>query len=503
MQGQIGHYIHVTKQGYEQHGISRNETFEAFDYSKYRQEIQNRIGANFFASSKTNVEQLQNALNTIFSNKQVSSNVQMVRDRIEEIMKEKFQDKMGTIDWSKGNVYTKQQLAQDQMRLDSLIKTHKNQQKVQLSTLIKRIQNLETLKDNIQKTNNSKAKDLQQEINQIYRILIEILHSFKKDIEPEIDLKDINIKTISQIQGCLLSLKGETDQKVSQVSNLINTINEVLKRYNTRPPINLQKGDLFELAIAFAPAVAQNVAIEHLEGVLEGLAKTKKGDDRQQVKINLDFFTKDLQQTLKLHHYSKDETGNFLVSSLASQGKIDVDLEWGEGQTVPVSAKNVRLSSGYDIHILSKSSLLYLIQDENSNFVNHYLNIIAEHEGGPVTDPKCNVTEAHKTMEYVLIFKAFTGRTFGRDMATVFMVNDNSQPGGIRIFDMSDLIKRAENALEESIFSVTANDKPIKQLSNSIDNNRVDGDPSSRIANFLQQVHGQKISVSFNPNFLR
>jgi len=68
---------------------------------------------------------------------------------------------------------------------------------------------------------------------------------------------------------------------------------------------------------------------------------------------------------------------------LPTQDKLDVAFEW-KGDLLNISAKNYSLAnSDAMIHLLSGSSLLYLISNENPDFVNHWLNLIAaNYDGG-------------------------------------------------------------------------------------------------------------------------
>jgi len=64
------------------------------------------------------------------------------------------------------------------------------------------------------------------------------------------------------------------------------------------------------------------------------------------------------------------------VSNSASQDKVDVLLRWN-GKKIPISAKNVNLRSGREIHLVSQASLLAMVADLNANYMNHFLNIVS------------------------------------------------------------------------------------------------------------------------------
>ena len=90
--------------------------------------------------------------------------------------------------------------------------------------------------------------------------------------------------------------------------------------------------------------------------------------------------------------YGKQGT-NMILTLAPKQDKLDVMIEW-KNTAVPISAKNY---STYEmkekgINLVSATPLLYLLQDEESNFVNDYFNIIATHprskENTDWTNPK-------------------------------------------------------------------------------------------------------------------
>lgn len=501
----IGEYIHYKKENYERHGISREGLFKAFNYNGYQDMIQRKLSATHWISENKNKQRMEDSLNTIFSNKkEVPSNIAAIRAEIEKNLLEHFGSSLGKIDWSTGNITNLSSFknkSEVEAQMNKIIRIEENQQNVELSTLMKRINAVTAIMNNMKDI--KKKDDLKAKINDITILFNKILSSHKaelKQAELGTTVKQLLNKNEKQMGQVLLSLKGKQSKNTL---SLISAINQVIADYRVRAPINLQKGDLFELAISYAPTVAMKCSLEELNNTLKNVASSVVGTSgKKPPKIDLNYFSKDFQD-LSLNAYSKE--GNFLVSSIASQNKVDVKLQWEDTASfVNISAKNVNLQSPYGVHILSGSSLLYLIQDEDSAFVNHYLNIIANHpEDGAVTSQQAQVTLAHETMKYAIIFKAFTGQTIGKEgeNATVFIVNDNSKVnGGIKIYDLSDVIKKARNHLNS--FDVTANSLPLESLSNSLDNSYIPQNSKARITRLLQDAHSQKISVAFNSSFL-
>jgi hypothetical protein len=70
-----------------------------------------------------------------------------------------------------------------------------------------------------------------------------------------------------------------------------------------------------------------------------------------------------------------DHTG--FIFDKPTQDKLDMVFNW-KGDELKVSAKSYKLaSSGSLIHLISGTSLLYLISSENTDFVNHWLNCVS------------------------------------------------------------------------------------------------------------------------------
>lgn len=136
-----------------------------------------------------------------------------------------------------------------------------------------------------------------------------------------------------------------------------------------------------------------------------------------------------------------------------------------------------------------------MLQDEDNDFVNHYLNIVASHEDGVKIN--ADITGAHNAIKYTILFKALTGETYLRQGADTFVVNDNTT-GKVRVYDMNALIKKASDDLD-AYCSITANDKPIESM---VINNARKATYSDRITSFIGEVHKQKISAALKPSLL-
>lgn len=484
----IGDYVHLHAENYKQYGTTFKGPKDTINFSQQKNRIANKIKA----SGITNVNNLENALTNILSTQDDSKSVEaQIQKKIEDILNKRFAESMQKINWETGDVVPG--LARGREKTESSTKQIASQQYTYVSSILARIRAIKEARNGIK--SEMKKTELNNILNKIYIDLNAILTEGKKI-------------------GKITALKNETLDKEllnkrimlndPNAKNLITLINETLKKYATLPAVNLQKGDLFEYAIALAPAIARVQAGESIDKVCKELEKTVVGGDRSRIEIDFDKnnFTNSLDlnqlKNLGIKGYYVSPTNKTMISYGTSQDKIDIVLEW-EGKNYNVSAKNVNLK-GRDVHILSGSSLLYLIQDEPADFINHYLNIIATHPDG--NNLGADVAQAHNAMKYTLLFKALTGGTYGREdkKAELFIVNDNSvKAGGVKVFEIADLIKKASGNLD-AYTKITANEVDLKDLRVE---NKFDADGySDRITTFISRIHQQKISASLKPALL-
>ena len=477
----IGDYIHLNAKNYNKYGINRygEENREQYNFEKQKENINIRLQA----SKIKNQKQLEKALENILSTEDTSeNNAAIIRNEIERILNERFAETMGKINWNTGNITANLQRAKN-VTIKS-IEMDSKQQSIELKSIMTRVRAIEQARNSI--TNQEEQSKLTAKINQIYKELNLILTGAQRGMITELKNTSIN------------KLKNQRIDLNSNTQNLITTINSILKTYAAVPAINLQKGDLFEYAIALAPAVAKINVGENIDEYMKQLEKQVSGGDRSRVVIDFDKnnFTEHLNlKQLEMKGYVVSESTKTAYSYGTSQEKIDVNLQW-EGENLAISAKNVNLQSPMGVHILSGSSLLYLLQDENEDFVNHYFNIIATHEDHE--NINADIEGAHEAMRYTLLFKALTGQTFGRTGATLFLVNDNTRNGGVHIFDIKGLINKASDNLEP-FTNITANGQDIASI--QINNIRKKT-YSDRITAYLAEVHKQKISATLKPALL-
>ena len=495
--GQIGNYIHGHYQNYLKHGITKSNNGNSWNVTDFKAQHKNFLNNIKPASNpvltdaeKKNLRKSIYAISNSTDNSQ--DNSKAIQEFIASRLQEQFDSTLGNINFDTMNV-TANKIQQSKNKTYKLNDT----QYIQLPVLLERIKTIEKLMGTIESPSDKIA--INNTIKQIYQNIKQLTGIF---------IKDLRINNLEAGQRIFRIGEGYEKNK-EMVISINETLNQLIKDYLATPAINLQKGELFEYAIALAPAIALQKGTKELNKELQNFAKTKVGGNRSRVQIDLDKnFNEEIGRALanaSIPGYMLNSDNNTILSYGVSQDKIDINLSWG-GKTIPVSAKNIKLNSSYNIHILSGSSLLYLLQNENSDFVNHYLNVTSSHK-----DSEADLSlfyAAHEAAKIAILAKALTGNLENRKSATTFIINDNSKTGeeSIQIYDMYDLVKKAITNID-SYVKITGNEKDLSSIhfnNKLVDMQKLSSDAAiNRIANLLLNIHSYKMNVQLKKNILK
>lgn len=108
-----------------------------------------------------------------------------------------------------------------------------------------------------------------------------------------------------------------------------------------------------------------------------------------------------------------------------------------------------------------------MLQDVDSDFVNHFLNLYAAH-GKLERQKSVNADNAKLTamksgilpeIKLILLYKGLTGDTNKRSSANLFIINDSSK-GKVKVFDMYKLISQIGT---QAIKGIKLNDKTLNE----------------------------------------
>lgn len=473
----IGDYIHYSARGYQEHGTTVDGAFNA--WSSQKNIIKNRVQSSSGQTiDKKSLKEFETLLNDIQDGSNDKS--ELVKQKTLKVLQEQFENSLGEIDWSswdvKGSNSKKGTVAK-------IKKEHK------IKTVKKRIEELERIIEEAKTITGKDSVYTRGHLTKIRKIK-SAYNALTKELS-ETDQAEM-------IQGSFTLKGGDT----WDFSKIRKEVNGLISQYAAVPALNLQKGDLFENMIAYAPLAAKSVADRALGEVL--------GKEREVVSFNKTNFS---------GAYITEEFENgVLNTSASSQGKVDVHLNW-QGQDLKISAKNVNLGNGdnrsWYIHLLSGSSLLYLLQDVDGDFVNHFLNLcsVVDKTGasGALAQSKVSIINEVKL---ILMYKALTGDNYKRQAANIFAVNDNAS-GRIRLFTMGELVDKiiasgnSSNAIYEKGITMGQSGSTFNaklKFNNTWvggDNNPNETDAQKRISAVLSDAHSKKINVSIHSSFIK
>ena len=239
----------------------------------------------------------------------------------------------------------------------------------------------------------------------------------------------------------------------------------------------------------------------------------------------------DLAKVMGIKKEKIDKYSNFIPSiNIPTEDKVDFYLVIN-GSDIGFTAKNYAVSGErfQGITLVKGQSLLTLLQNENeANFVNHYLTLIQplDCEGKEYTGLLKSYWHQYNYLVYKLILvKALTGynvlkynesntdnKIFTTDAAQFLIINDsaasNYTKNNIKIISTKALINKIlktpdstslsiglRNYDYNSFASFILQEQPYKEEDFST--------PQERITDILMKVHAQKIHMSLNPDFVR
>lgn len=499
----IGDYVHLTAAGYYRHGTKRFDKNES-NYNQVPKIFQNQKSSlrkkmeakksNELLSSQEQIE-LSEALELLMrpsgSQQQIEELNRIWQAMLGEFSKE-FNDSLGDIQRQCANVFADSALGNTQnflKMIDTKVKKDQSTRQIKLQTILKRIKTIQHLMANAEKT--PKLEVLKNQIDEIYENLAVASNQSEEALrDTGYNLGDDNVQLSPNIEMSNLLL---TEQ---QYGGVVSALNKIIAR--TSGSANLQKGTLFQYMIAVAPLVCKKTTVDNLEDFLKTSVVGTTG--KSSVSIDSSRFFEGVKLGDILKNYQQKVNDHFYVSNSVSQDKVDVMLQWNE-KTIPISAKNINMRSGKNIHLVSGASLLAMVADLDQNYMNHFLNITAQHnfsKDTKIIQPNL-LNQAHISLKEILMLEALQGYKTNAQQADFFVVNDNTT-GKVKIYSIAQLVLDALDKIDNFVQVTTNGETPIENI--RFANDFALKDYSARITKLVGNVHAQKISVSLNPNML-
>lgn len=521
----IGDYIHYYPSRYAAMGIQRTgkESGKAGVvnsiqiYNKQRERMLIKFA---FMKKQENLEEMEDRLNIFFRNQDNSEAIDdhTAMDANIELLEEEFTEEIiSGINKKTGEIIAtetkemKQLLEEAERQQISVVRAAIEESNTYLNTLYKRFDLLELALEEFA-LDKKTYKRIKKLIDIEYKMINDIITARDSKYNEISRLKNKEIKS-----SYLLKWKDIQNNTViinKKEYNVVTLMNYLIKESGIFPVLRASaiKGQFLENSIIAALAVGDKKSKEEIKkAITQGVQNFNK-DNKKKATIDFGtYFSSDIpfsQISSQVDGYSA--SNKMLVSNIASDGKLDVSIDWG-GSPRKISAKNYNLSINKGVTLVNGTNLLYILQDEDSEFVNHYFNILATSKTTSF-DINYYRREAYTAAAITILYKALTGDTFGRadEIAEIFVVKDSSKAdNSVKVYDMGDILRTiGENIdkLDEYIYMEYGRGKNIKDL---VINNDWVGEKqkdkklaNDRIANFLVNAMKVKLHVALKENTL-
>ena len=489
MANKRGNYIHYHKSNYIKYGIGiKNKFNPQFSYNQYKnklltlyrngkilgfaqkyEKILNDIYGGIDKTDRTNSisrekqEQLKNAINNVLLNKlnNVASKVVLDNNgRFTTVVS------AGGSNISSFN-YTK-----------SAVKQHFSNRKgsIKKSTLIKYQQ------------------DIQNKIK--------LLRAYSNDKQLE--------KVIAQMGSTFNAIKNYLKNNIPQHKDqkfLINDgslgaiLNQVIECYNYDFNLNyyLNNGLIGEVMGAFAAQFVVNELNTEVDKMTERVVKSLTGTQRSSPTLSV--ISKNISKKPVNGVFSEKFSlgwSNWRMNQNMTQNKADISVNFNN---TPMNISYKKYGSNtikkHGIATVSGTSLLTYLVDEDTNFINHWLNLVTVSDSD-----KANIgssflaskkQEAQRIMKLIIALKSIRGAQGRTGNANIFVVNKGKNV--FKVYTLYDIIQKISqgNAL---------NGVEISGLSDEYKQNWKGhwgiysmAQSPNRISELLGKIHQEKISV--------
>ena len=450
MRSGIGYYVHLNASNYNLYGTTFKGPKNTYDYGQQKKRIRERVAhqlAGFSEEEKEKMEMSLSGISTGLTDEDVQTVVAeyLAQQFGEEIMKS-IHLNWNTLEAERfSDEGLKNFLATKEKNFINKINYKSNANAIRLNTIMQRVQKIQQCQAAIK--NETEKKKLQQQIDEIYKILNSIIKTTTGDIKTDIKNSAIIAQEIS----------------LEQAKPAIDIINTIIGYYCAGPVSTSVSEAFSELAIAAMALKAEQDSLQAVNKKIQEIIKTG-GSSRHYNIYQADSFYSRVWEDFNLERYIKTEDA--LISILSSKNKVDMTIEIGQ-KKANVSLKNYNLSGGFDIHLVQAAPLLYMIKDEPINFINHYLNLIADHPMDPRIRIDADHVAAHEAMRLTLLFYALVGYNQEKQVDTFIIRDKYTQQ--VKIYSIPELWARIESNPSYSTVE-TRSGEPLDEI--TLINNR-------------------------------
>lgn len=504
----IGWYVHYNAQNYIDYGVlpkkngKKMSTSLTSYWSSIRDEIKIKVTTRNFSS--TEIQYIENKLNAY--RKMIildtSQEMKKVRTKIIDLILKKFGSNIEGPNSFKFDMGDIQQLSP--------------------SSVDKNIQNLQENKTNVKKHFSGKN------ITYLNTVLKEFIKAYRSlnNISSVDDKKKI-LEELKKVDAWFTSLIAAEDQTIRANNDLtgIHTSKTLISRETADQAISLirqamgiteveglskAKGAFEEYIETAAALAAKGYSADAIVKFLESVYQKTGGAHHTRGTIashDLIQINQKAAAALKNNDliYFDSKSGEYKYkTTYHSEQKLDVSFEYtfhGQPKAIGLNIKNYNLFSSRALSLVTNSPLShFLFNISNVDTINHFLNILATHPTYPATFKKASII-AQEALGYYLLWAALTGQGVGKTegFADVFVVNNNKDKYGVRVFDINQLI---QNVMEKSPKSLIIEPTPLRLKNTFVKGVNPGASIQFRLTNLIADAHAKKISVSLPPQAL-
>lgn len=487
----IGDYIHLTKGGYED---PKEKKYGILPYGYSNSMISEKEAINTFQNQKKKIKEAVSLRGNTSTAAQIQKQIRELQgigesdnSAIKKFYKaliNKIEESLNVVLNNSLKATPKTNTPEDLIKKlkDNLKKIYTAQNDLQKSggsvsieeTLVpfanEVAQLMQELEDN--KINTKKVEDLiekKQRINQYVDNFCKVFNNLNTDIQQVssgktrtlFSIRENAIKKNNKMSERGIIIFG-TDSGYISVFEFAQIVRALVDDLGYS--LNKKQGDAAEIVVAAASAIGYSSASKTVDQVFKEVVDNPNniwtGKQTSQIfyKDNKDSFAEHIQAEIG-DGYTFDKQSGLIVSQLGSQDKVDVKFYLNS--TIPplnTTIKNYKLNTvkKHGFGGVSGSPFLYLAKEmNNNNFVNHWINSTIYHSQAAGSTLNIgtgrHATFAHQIMKYTLVVigaiggvnKLYDNNIKQQDMADYLVWNDPTSKEGMRVYAISDILKKA------------------------------------------------------------
>ena len=475
----LGNYVHLHKENYDVHGITRDGNGEKWGsvYSR----VKSRVGQETsYQAMMAEAKQLEEQYNELFYPKANTFQTNRFRAAFEKAVNQKLEKEFGLI----AGTFNPSNLSIETNALyENMIAAIKD-----AKTSYKTIEGIQSLKAEDLLT---KAKEIEELLNQ---------DAFKSVPEAKGELETAQ----ARVQEIIKKLANESGARELPANSVdVQTLKEIISLWNRTPLLTNESGDVFEWLLPYIELQGSTLAEEELVKAMQKLTETNvQGTNRTQ--LSIPDITKSAYTATRPIDINNEK--NFKMKVTTVRDKTDVVITYQDQldnsiKTKNVSAKNITTLSD-SIHLVQNSNLYRMLALSNDyDFGTHYLNVITSTDNK--TSDSSRLKQANQLMNALMIRLGMEG--FDVNNKAELLIINNAIEKKISVYNIKALIYYIQKAIvgdENGISSKNIYVSKLLSADFTIEQEYDDNGPNARILTLLRNLQSIKIDLKMQTGAL-